>query len=84
MRLTFAAIDLSHVFSLTRWRSRFSSEQRVLAQARDEQRAPDATVDEVGAAADNEGFDGRPLKSRGGNGHGTGDPGGPGWAGWGV
>lgn len=77
-------MELSHVFSLARWRSRFSSERQVVAQARAEHRAPDATVDEVGAAADNEGFDGHPLKSRGGSGYGTGDPGGPGWAGWGA
>ena len=50
-----------------------------------EQRAagltPDATLDEVGTPIDNVGFDGRPLRSRGGSGYGSDDPSSPGWVG---
>jgi hypothetical protein len=71
-------------FSLRRWFDRFKSEQRVVAEQRPGGRAPDATVDEVGAAADNVGFHGQPIRSRVGNGQGSGDPSSPGWAGWGA
>jgi hypothetical protein len=70
-------------FSLRRWLDRFKSEERVVADQRSEGRAPDATVDEVGAALDNVGFHGQPIRSKGGSGQGSGDPSSPGWAGWG-
>lgn len=60
------------------------AEQAVVAEALAQGHTPDATVDEVGAAPDNVGFDGRPIRSKTGNGYGTGDPAGPGWAGWGM
>jgi hypothetical protein len=60
------------------------SEAAVLAEELDNDRAPDATVDQVGIPEDNIGFDGQPIQSKTGNGHGTGDPSGPGWAGWGA
>jgi hypothetical protein len=67
-------MDLSHVFSLKRWRLRFQSEQTVRQSAAVDQRTPDATVDEVGAPQDNIGFTGRPLRSRTGNGQGSNNP----------
>lgn len=70
-------------FTWRRWRRRFMSEQAVQDEERAEGRAPDATVDEVGAAGDNVGFDGEPIHSKVSNGYGTGDPSSPGWAGWG-
>ena len=66
-------MDLSHVFSARRWRERFRSEAEVLDSAGEDERTPDATVDEVGNA---------PATGRVGNGQGTGDPSNPGWAGW--
>lgn len=75
-------MDFSHVFSLSRWRARFRSEAAVRARDEAAGHAPDATVDEVGAAGPNLGFDGRPLHSPVGNGQGSGDPTSPGWAGW--
>jgi hypothetical protein len=76
-------VDLSHVFDLERWRSRFRSDAAVVEEARAEGRAPDATPDEVGVPAEPVGFDGRPMHGELGNGYGTGDVGGSGWAGWG-
>jgi hypothetical protein len=71
-------------FTLRRWLDRFKTEERVVAEQRSTGREPDATLDEVGAPMDNLGFDGRPLRSMGGTGHGSGDPSSPGWAGWGA
>jgi hypothetical protein len=68
----------------SRLRRRFMSERSVVAEELARGHAPDATVDEVGAARDNVGFDGRPLRSKSRSGYGTGDPSGPGWAGWGA
>jgi hypothetical protein len=68
----------------SRLRRRFMPERAVVAEALAQGHTPDATVDEVGAAGDNIGFDGRPIRSKTGNGYGTGDPAGPGWAGWGA
>ena len=76
-------MDFSHAFDLDRWRRRFRGEQRIVAEAVEAGRTPDATVDEVGAAPDPVGFDGHPRHVRPGNGQGTGDPTSPGWAGWG-
>jgi hypothetical protein len=77
-------VDFSHVFNLDRWRRRFRSEQEMVVEALAAGRVPDATVDEVGASGDAVGFEGRPLHSRPENGQGSGDPGGPNWAGWGA
>jgi len=71
-------------FTLRRWLDRFKTEERVAAQQRAEGRTPDATLDEVGTPIDNVGFDGGPLRSKGGTGYGSGDPSSPGWAGWGA
>jgi hypothetical protein len=77
-------VDLSHVFDLARWKQRFRSDAAVVEAARAEGRVPDATPDEVGVPAGAVGFDGRPVHGDDlGNGQGTGDVGGPGWAGWG-
>jgi hypothetical protein len=76
-------MDWSHAFDPRRWRRRFKSEDEVAEEARAAGRAPDATVDEVGSAGDNVGFDGRPIRSAPGNGQGSDQPLGPGWAGWG-
>ncbi len=76
-------MDLSHAFDPRRWRRRFKSEADVAAEARASGRAPDATVDEVGSAGDAVGFDGKPIRSAPGNGQGSDQVGGPGWAGWG-
>jgi hypothetical protein len=73
-------VDLSHVFSLRRWKARFRGDDP--EPQRDYRHAPDATVDEVGGAPDNVGFHGRPLRSRDGNGQGSGDPSSSGWSGW--
>ena len=73
-----------HVFDPRRWRQRFKSEAAIRAEAIASGQAPDATVDEVGSARVPEGFDGTQLQGHRGNGYGTGDPGGPGWAGWGA
>jgi hypothetical protein len=54
-----------------------------VAEQRAERRAPNATLDDVSTPIDNVGFDGRPLRSKGGNGYGSGDPSSSGWAGWG-
>jgi hypothetical protein len=75
---------LSQAWRASRIRRRFMTEATVLDEKTADGRAPDATVDEVGVPGVNEGFDGRPLRSRGENGYGTGDPNSPGWAGWGV
>ena len=75
-------MDFSHVFDLSRWRARFRSEAAASESAAAEGRAPDASVDEVGQAGENVGFDGAPLRSGPASGHGTGDVAGPGWAGW--
>jgi len=78
-------MDFSHVFSLERWRSRFRSDDVVAAEEEAAGRVPDATADEVGVPARPVGFDGRPIRGgEAGNGQGTGDVGGPGWAGWGA
>jgi hypothetical protein len=77
-------VDFSHVFNLDRWRRRFKSEDAVVGDAVGSGRAPDATVDDVGVPGQAVGFDGRPVRSDPGNGQGSGDPGGPGWAGWGA
>jgi hypothetical protein len=78
-------MDLSHAFSWTRWRRRFTSEAAVRADSIAEGRSPDATVDEVGVPHDNIGFDGHTnLSSPAGNGQGTGDPSSPSWAGYGL
>ncbi|MCW2993307.1 MAG: hypothetical protein JWQ18_802 [Conexibacter sp.] len=78
-------MDFSHVFSLERWRSRFRSDAAVAEEERAAGRAADATADEVGVPARPVGFDGRPMHGEDvGNGQGTGDVGGPGWAGWGA
>jgi hypothetical protein len=50
----------------------------------DSDRAPDATVDEVGVPHENVGFDGHPIRCKVENGYGTGDPSSGGWAGWGA
>lgn len=71
-------------FTLRRWLDRFKTEERVAAEQRATGRAPDATLDEVGTPIDNIGFDGRSLRSKGGNGYGSGAPSSPGWAGWGA
>jgi len=68
-------MDLSHAFSVRRWRERFRSEEDVLLSARLDGREPDAIVDEVGSA---------PAASPVGNGQGSGNPSSPGWAGWGA
>jgi hypothetical protein len=60
------------------------SEEAVRAQEIADGRVPDATIDEVGVPRDNVGFDGRPIRSMGENGYGSGDPSSPGWAGWGA
>ena len=73
-------MDFSHAFSLSRWRARFRGEE---PEHPGDDRAPDATVGEVGPAPATVGFDGRPISSRAGNGQGSGDPSSPGWAGWG-
>lgn len=59
------------------------SEAAVRAESVERHQAPDATIDEVGTPGQAVGFSGSPLHSRAGNGHGTGDPNSPGWAGWG-
>jgi hypothetical protein len=76
-------VDLDHVFDLRRWRQRFKSEEAIRAEAVASGQSPGATVDEVGSAPQPEGFEGTPLKGHAGNGHGTGDPFSPGWAGCG-
>jgi hypothetical protein len=76
-------MDLSHAFSTARWRRMFASEARVRAEALAEGRAPDATVDEVGAAQANVGFDGQELTSGLERGNGTSTPGSPEWSGLG-
>ena len=75
-------MDFTHVFNLDRWRQRFKSEASVRDEVVASGQAPDATVDEVGAAPTSHGFDGAPLHGHTSNGYGTGDTGGPGWAGW--
>jgi hypothetical protein len=77
-------MDLSHAFDLRRWRRRFKSDDAVAAEARASGRAPDATIEEVGSAGDATGFDGKPIRSAAGNGQGSDQPAGPGWAGWGA
>jgi hypothetical protein len=61
----------------------FRSEGRVRADTLAEGRAPDATVDEVGATHPNVGFEGGELGSRLERGQGTGNPNSGEWAGWG-
>jgi hypothetical protein len=71
-------------FTLRRWRERFKTDQRVVAEQLEDGHAPDATSDEVGVPHDNIGFEGRPMRSGPkGNGQGSGDPFSSGWAGWG-
>jgi hypothetical protein len=78
-------VDFSHVFDLGRWRARFRSDDAAAAAARAEGRVPDATPDEVGTPDAPLGFDGRPrARGSAGNGQGSGDVGGSGWAGWGA
>lgn len=50
------------------------SEEAVRREKLSDGRDPDATVDEVGVPGDDVGFDGSPLRSRGGTGYGTGVP----------
>ena len=69
---------VAEAWRASRLRRRFMSEAAVLNEERAEGRTPDATVDEVGAAGANVGFDGRPIRSRVENGYGTGDPNSPG------
>lgn len=71
-------MDFSHVFDPRRWRQRFRSEQSVREASVAAGQTPDATIDEVGSAPPPK----RPDHELG-SGHGTGDVGGPGWAGWG-
>jgi hypothetical protein len=73
-------MDFSHVFDLRRWRERFRSDQAIREESLAAGRTPDATADEVGSAPPREGFSGQ----LGPNGQGSGDVGGPGWAGWGA
>jgi len=68
--------------SRRRWRDRFTSDARVVAEQRAAGRVPDATIDEVGAPADNVGWQGQPIRSRAGNGPSSLDPSSPGWVGW--
>src|SRR3954452_6885295 len=77
-------MELSHVLDPRRWRQRFRSESDVRTETIAAGQAPDATVDEVGSAPAPEGFEGTALHGHTGSGYGTGDPGGPGWAGWGA
>lgn len=70
-------------FTLRRWLDRFKTDERVVQEQRSAGRVPDATLDEVGRPADNRGFNGQPLRSRGGTGYGSEDPSSPGWIGWG-
>jgi hypothetical protein len=72
----------STAFTLRRWLDRFKTEERVVAEQRAEGRVPDATLDEVDTPIDDVGFDGRPLRSRGGSGYGSDNPSSPGWVGW--
>ena len=60
------------------------SEDAVLREELQDERIPDATVDEVGVPGENRGFEGNPIRSKSRNGYGTGDPNSPSWAGWGV
>ena len=69
-------------FRLRRWRARFKGDAQVLAEQHAAGRVPDATVDEVGAPADNVGWQGTPIRSRAGSGGGSMDPSSPGWVGW--
>jgi hypothetical protein len=69
-------------FSFRRWLDRFKSDERVVAEQRADGRTPDATADEVGAPADNIGWDGRPIRSKAGNGSSSGNPSSPNWPGW--
>lgn len=69
-------------FTRRRWRDRFKSERQVAAAQRAAGRAPDATIDEVGASRDNVGWQGQPIHSKAGNGPSSSDPSSPGWAGW--
>jgi hypothetical protein len=71
--------DFSHAFSWRRWRTRFDGDAGARNRAIAEGRAPDASIEEVGAAKDNVGFDGRPIKSKTGNGQGSDNPAGMGW-----
>jgi hypothetical protein len=77
-------MSLVEAWRTSRLRRRFMSESAVLSEELAAGRAPDATVDDVGAAGENVGFDGRPLRSKVESGYGTGDPSSPGWAGWGA
>jgi hypothetical protein len=67
-----------------RWTRRFMSDEGVVNEAEREGRVPDATADEVGTPDPTVGFDGQPIESEPSNGYGTGNVGGPGWAGWGA
>lgn len=77
-------MGIAEAWRASRLRRRFMSEAAVLDEEIGDGRAPDATVDEVGVPGENEGFDGHPIRSRVQTGYGTGDPSGPGWAGWGA
>jgi hypothetical protein len=52
---------LGHVFDRHRWGRRFRTEQSTQDDTHGPGRAPDATVDDVGAAPPKSGFAGRPL-----------------------
>jgi hypothetical protein len=80
-RSTIWSVDDS-VFTRRRWRNRFKSDARVAAEQRAAGRMPDATADEVGAPADNVGWQGQPIRSKAGSGGGSLDPSSPGWVGW--
>ena len=71
-------------FSLRRWLDRFKSDRRVMAEQRAAGRTPDATADEVGAPADNIGWNGRAIRSKAGNGSSGGKASSPDWPGWGA
>ena len=69
-------------FTWRRWRARFKGDAQVVAEQRAAGRVPDATADEVGAPADNVGWQGTPIRPRAVNGGGSSDPSSPGWVGW--
>jgi hypothetical protein len=76
-------MGLLDALSGARWMRMFRSEARVRAGVLGEGRAPDATVDEVGATNPNIGFEGDELGSTLERGNGTGNPSSGEWAGWG-
>ena len=64
--------EFAKIWRESRLRRRFMPERAVVAEALAQGHTPDATVDEVGAAGDNVGFDGHPIRSKTANGYGTG------------